>query len=108
MTITKTEVKTFYSIEINIDDFSAIFNHFDESMKKHHYPHAFEFAYDNKGSKIKDVEEVFTRKLWEQGNSDTYRYIANYYGFDGWQNAGYYNEGRKVYHMQMYNEGSTL
>ena len=107
MTITKKEVKTFYSIEINIDDFFTIFNSFDNSMKKHHYPHAFEFAYDEE-LKVKDIEEIFTKLLWLNGNSDTYRYIANFCGFDGWQNAGYYNDNRKVYCMQVYNEGSTL
>lgn len=109
MTITKKEVKTTYTINFTASEFAYILDAWQKSMQKHRHPHAFEnLHYDEVNElKLTQVHDYFVN-LGLEGNSDTYAFIAEYFGFDGWSNAGYYNEAKKVYTMTVYDNGDTL
>lgn len=109
MTITKKEVKTTYTINFTAGEFAYVLDAWQKSMQKHRHPHAFEnLPFDDISDlKLAAVHEYFTQ-LAVMGNPDTYSFIAEYFGFDGWSSVGYYNKAKKVYTMTVYDNGDTL
>ena len=97
MKITKIEAKTFYNVRLSYEEIDNAFTNYQNTTKKHVYPRAFS------GVDIM-TKDLFTEiGLW--GNNDTYTFLANYFGFDGWSNAGYYNEKTEEYCAQYYKWG---
>lgn len=107
MTIASKETKTFYNIRFTSSEFAAIAQHYLNSTDKHKYPRAFENNELTEDIKITVLDEFF-KEMGITGNGDLFRLIAEYFGFDGWQNAGYYNRNKNCYCMTVYDYGDTL
>ena len=106
MKITKTEVRTTYEISIDFKDWvNAIENYKEKETGRIFYPKAFE------DFNIDDTTMGNLRHGYHNinfiGNKDTFGYLAHYFGFDSWSNAGIYFERRKAYCMSVYNCGDT-
>lgn len=108
----ETEVRTLYNIELDTADFANILERFHQD-KEHGraitivYPKAFDWVITSP-----EINEPFAnivmRQMHGKAHGDTFQYIAEYLGFDGWDNGGYYNENKHVYRMTVYNKGDTL
>jgi hypothetical protein len=106
MKITKQEVKTFYSIRIDFKDWTkAIENYKEKEAPKICYSKAFE-NFNIEDTTMGNLRNGF-QNISFKGNADTFQYLATYFGFDGWQNAGFYSENRKAHCMVAYNYGDT-
>jgi hypothetical protein len=108
MKITKQTVKTIVSIKLDTADFFEIIETYQRSESvKRLYPDAFIhfgiFAEMTEKHILKVMEDMMVC-----ANKDTYNYMASFNGFDGWENAGYYDEKAKTYNMVVYNDGDTL
>lgn len=107
MNITSIEVKTTYRINFTIYEFIQLIESYQTSMDKHKYPRAFEDL-DILDEIDQDEVQTFFKKMGVIGNTDLFNLIANWFGFDGWANAGYYNEKKEIYCMSVYNNGDTM
>lgn len=107
MKIQKQEVKTFYEIEFDAADFA---NAVEKYEKYDHVRYAYQDAFEKIDISDKSEEgyEAAMKVMSVYGCKDTYNFIADYFGFDGWHNAGYYNEKRKVYRMEVFNYGDSI
>lgn len=109
MKVVSKEVKTFYDIMLNIEDLTEIVKSFRDSMNKHRTPKAFDWLkYDEIDLDNKLLDESHLKMFWNASNGDSLTYIANYYGFDGWQHSGYYCEHKKQHKMVVYNYGNDF
>ena len=107
MKITSQSVKTFYEIEFDAADLSNAIESYKRSENAQAmWGNAFE------GIDTSDLSEAACERLLETkigwGNGATASFLADYFGFDGWQNSGYYNKKRKTYRMQVFNYGDAL
>lgn len=106
MKITKTEVRTTYSISIDFKDWT---NAIEAYKEKESYRICHPKAFD--GFNIEDTTMGNLRNGFHninfKGNADTFEYLARFFGFDGWSNAGIYYERRKAHCMVVYNYGDT-
>lgn len=107
MKITSQTVKTFYEIEFDAADLANAIEHYQRSE----YAHAmWGNAFENIDTS--DLSEAACEHLLETkigwGNGSTAAYLADYFGFDGWQNSGVYNKKRKTYRMEVFNYGDNL
>lgn len=107
MKITSQEVKTFYKIEFDAADFANAVERYEASeLLVPRFKRAFEgFDIDPK-SEESCVSAM--RRMTVFGNGDTAGYLADFFGFDGWQNAGVFNERKKVYEMTVFNYGDRV
>lgn len=105
MKIRNIEVKTTYSVAINAKDMAAILEDYNNGE-----------GYAAAGT-FKEFETVdltrgqmldILKKIGFCGNCATYNYIAQRLGFDGWENAGYYDEKTRSYIMRLYRHGDAL
>lgn len=104
MTITKQEVRTIYDIQFTHADFLGVVEWYRESeAQRILFPNAFDF--ELKDETLVSAVRNFFEKMQFRGTGDTAGVIAKYFGFDGWLNAGYYDERKKVFKMAVYNEG---
>lgn len=115
MTITKQEVKTLISIELSLKDIGKAVSDYGKDGLTYYYPRAFEFVdpakiylIEKAASWTNDITIRFVEEMFLNGNKDTYGYLAQYFGFDGWENAGCFNKGRQTYRMVVFNRGDTL
>lgn len=100
------ETKTFYEIMLNIEDLTELVKSFRDSMKQYRTPKAFDWLkIDELDLDNKLLDESHLKMFWEVSNGDTLKYIANYYGFDGWYNGGIYYDNHKCHKMTVYNYG---
>lgn len=107
MKITTTEVKTFYSISIEFKDWvNAIENYKAKEAPKICHPRAFE-TFNIEDTTMGNLRNGF-RRIDPIGNKDTFEYLARFLGFDGWQNAGIFNERTQTHNMVVYNRGDTV
>ena len=107
MTIIKTEVKTFTNIALNFKDFVEIINAFkDNENNTIFHPKAFDFA-DLNDMTVGNIRNIM-QKFQFKSNKDTLDFIARHFGFDGWHNAGRYDEQKGKYLMVVYSYGDTL
>lgn len=106
------EVKTFYDIELDTADFANILERLHQDKENGRsitiiYPKAFDWVITSP-----DINEpsaiIVMKQMHGKAHGDTFKYIAETLGFDGWANAGYYNETKRVYRMTVYNRGDTL
>lgn len=110
MIITNKETKTFYNIRFTLSEFAQICDNYTRSTNKHKYPRAFESI------AIEEVIESnatstlinFFKEMGMIGNADLFSLIANHFGFDGWDNAGYYNLTKQCYCMRVFDYGDTI
>lgn len=111
--VIKAEVKTLYTISISFSDFWDLYSGYvgSHSMdaRKIMYPKAFDKCEQN-DTTMGYVRDVFEGKnnCLMHSHGDTYGYIANELGFDGWENAGYYNERSNTYNMVVYKNGDAI
>lgn len=98
MTISKIEVKTHYNIELDESDVATaihFYNSEEGEADRATYPKALDDLGDNP-----------IKKLGLLGNSQTYAFLANFFGFDGWENAGYYHATTHTYRMSVFTWGA--
>lgn len=102
MTVTKKETKTFYNVRISYEDFETLVREYDRVEKMQTlFPTAFK---DLQSRDPDDMKKFFENWGFFRSNAQTYRYVARYYGFDGWYNCGYTEKGS--IRMVLYNEGA--
>ena len=96
MKITKQEVKTTYEISIDFKDWvNAIENYKDNENPKIFFPKAFD-KFNIEDTTMGNLRNGF-QNINFKGNGDTFNYIARFFGFDGWSNAGIYYEKRHAH-----------
>ena len=104
MVVLKKEVKTFYTIEIDFDEFLTICNTYKtNAVMRTLHPNAFSMI---DGLTEANFEMLF--KHWVISNGDTINVICEYYGFDGWENAGIYQKRNNTIKIVVYNYGSEM
>ena len=108
MIITEQVVKTTYSIRFTLSEFQQMAREYQNSSDQHRYARAFNDIDIDKLLDTEKPEIVFFRELSMKGNPDTFKYIAEYFGFDGWSNAGYYSRTKECYCMQVFDYGDTI
>lgn len=107
MKITSKEVKTFYRIEFDAADFAnAVERYGDSELLDSRFPKAFEGFDINTNSEESCVSAM--RRMSVFGNGDTAGYLADYFGFDGWSNGGYFCEKTLTYRMSVFNYGDCI
>lgn len=103
MKILKAEVKSIYTIAVTADDYAKAKNnwcHGDTAAIK--FPKAFDN--DNTGH-MSVLEEM---KHNHSAHGDRAACLASYLGFDGWENAGYFDDGSNTLRMTVFNYGDCL
>ena len=107
MKVVSQEVKTFYKIEFDAADFANAVERYNGSeVLETVYRRAFEGFDINTNSEDSCVTAM--RRMSISGNGDTAGYLAEFFGYDGWQNAGTFNERKKVYAMIVFNYGDCV
>lgn len=101
MKITKSEVKTIYTIDIQFKDFADIFN---AAKSDEWRPKAAFSEFDLTDTTLGNVGSCF-KGLKEAASI---AYIADKLGFDGVENYGYYNKRKGVYTMSVYDTGDAM
>lgn len=103
MKIRKVEVRATYNIEYTLKDFWEIIggalNDVTNVEKCFH-------KYNGEKSTLGDVRNLF--ESFNGFNGDELSYIARKLGFDGWENAGSFDETRDVRTFTVYRYGDTL
>lgn len=108
MKVTSKKVETIIDIEITFHDFQEIFTKFGKNENNRIiYQRAFE-GEDLENDSVGYIKRVFEELGSPRVCGDTYRYIAESLGFDGWKNAGYYSKNKQVYKMTVYMSGDCL
>lgn len=103
MQILKVEVKSIYEIAVSADDYAKAkneWNHVDELNIR--FPKAFDN--DNVGH-MSVLAEMKDNIL---AHGDRAGCLAKYLGFDGWKNAGYFDERINCIRMTVFNYGDRL
>ena len=115
MTITEQKVKTIIAIELSLEDIRKAVSDYGKDGMAHRHARALDFvnpvdidSVEDAGSWSDSMTVSFIEAMFLNGNGDTYNYLAQYFGFDGWENAGFFNKNRKVYCMAVFNYGDTL
>jgi hypothetical protein len=101
MKITNSEVKTIYTIDIQLKDFANIFSAAKSDEWK---PEAAFKEFDLTDTTIGNINTCF-KGLRE---ADSIKYIVDKLGFDGVENYGYYNKRKGVYTMAVYDRGDMM
>lgn len=107
MIISKKEVKTIYNISFTLTELRVLLESYEEGMNQHIYPKAFENTALRNAIINGNDEEAF-REFSFFGNRDLYNLTANFFGFDGWKNAGYFNQNKGRYCMTVFDYGDTI
>lgn len=101
MKITKSEVKTIYTIDIQFKDFAELFNTAKSDEWK---PESAFKELDLTDTTIGNIGSCF-KGLKETSSIE---YIVTKLGFDGVENYGYYNKRKSVYTMVVYDRGDMM
>ena len=104
MRINKAEVKTIYTIEYTFEDFVAALTNENARLGREH-------AFEGLPTEYNDETAVKLHRAFEAnyGNhlhGHTFSVLAYTMGFDGWENAGYYNKRRGTRTMTVYRNGA--
>ena len=108
MKITKMEVKTLFTITLRPKDIGEVITHYrsTQGLLRAMYPGAFDmFSVSNEPTYDELIEVL---ENLNRGNNRTYNTIAKVFGFDGWENSGYYTKERKTYTMEVYSYGDQV
>ena len=103
MKIRKVEVRTTYDIEYTIEDLWKIVR---EAVNDSVNIDKCFYQYGGEQSTLGDVRNLF--ESFNGFNGDELSYIARKLGFDGWENAGSFDETRDVRTFTVYRYGDTL
>lgn len=109
MNITKQEIRTIYSIEIEFTDFTKIFMDAKDDVTRL----SSEFKdFDLEDTTVGNISKCFDRfnAMCRENQSKDLQYIVRKLGFDGIENYGYMKkrmDGKKVYRMSVYNYGQV-
>lgn len=95
MKVTKVEVKTFYDVTFTLKDLEEIIKYAKTDKKN----------IDNVFKNILTADQYFEPFTMEVKEI---RYIAQYFGFDGWHNIGLPDKTNKTYSFEAYKWGDTL
>lgn len=107
MRITKQEVKTNYSIEFTVEDFKKVIEYgLYETYMSDELKEYLEKNDISKDSLVdENVQCLFKR--WNF-NCELLRLVASYFGFDGVDHFGSYNQNKKVRTLTVYNYGDYI
>lgn len=121
MRITEQKVYTEYTIRIHVGEMMrAIYDYFhrcEDANCQIKYPKAFttiqEQTNDGDPSKYDELTHAYLRDyisklLVSSEHSTSWNYLADYYGFDGYKNVGYYDSRKNEYVLVVYNNGDDL
>ena len=116
MEIVTQEVKTLYSIQFTLSEFTEILSKCYKEIEDERcaYPNAFDWlnfedeSADPEGWYESRVRDVLEREMFLKAKGDTYSYIAKHFGFDGWSNGGLWNKNKQVWEMEVFNRGRFL
>lgn len=105
MTITSAEIKTEYDIEYTFEDFIEALEDPDLRLGR---PKAFKgLPSRHDASTDGELLGAFKNLSWiPAGHGDTFSALAAHFGFDGWRNAGYYDDRRDLRVMTVYRRGA--
>lgn len=103
MRILKTEVKSIYEIAVSADDFAKAKNEWNHNDTLNiRFPKAFK---DDNVGHMSVLEEMKNNTL---AHGDKAGCLAHCLGFDGWENAGYFDERIHCIRMTVFNYGDRL
>ena len=96
----KKEVKTEVIIQFDADDLVEVI----KDAKEQWYSDEIFKNWD-----YTDKDNVQLRMmLWRPFTSEELRYIARYYGYDGWEHCGMYNKHNNAYQMTVCSIGDMM
>ena len=101
MKITKKQVKTLYTIDVQFRDFSQVFS---AAKTDEWRPNSAFKEFDLNDTTVGNVRDCF-QNLKEAASIE---YLVSKLGFDGIDNYGYYNKRKCCYTMVVYDNGDTL
>lgn len=103
MHILKTEVKSIYEIAVSADDFARAKNEWNHNyLLDSRFPKAFDNDLVGQMAVLDDMRKN------HNAHGDRAGCLAHYLGFDGWENAGYFDERIKCIRMTVFNYGDRL
>lgn len=103
MKIRTQEVRTIYHIAVSTDDYSAAKTKWAKDEFLHlKYPKAFNSTQVGRISSLDEMKNNVT------AHGDRAGLLAEFLGFDGWENAGYFNEKTHTIDMVVYNYGDMI
>lgn len=107
MKIIKNEVRTITTISLTIKDLNELMDSYNDCDNNQFlFPDAFKQIDTN--DRTMGYLRTVMENLAYRGNGATFKYIAYHFGFDGFDNAGYYHKASGEYRMVVYTEGNTL
>lgn len=106
MKITKQEVRTTYSIEFDLSDFTKIFINAKEDVTRINAFASFNLEDDS----MENIKKCFNKfdSMFRKGSSEDLQYIVRKLGFDGIEHYGMMKtlmNGKQVYRLTVYNYG---
>ena len=110
MKITKQEVKTIYSIEVTLRDFTdALEAYVKDRNSRIGYEGAFKhLKYDDlKDENLANIKACF-KCFRSDDEVSTKNYLVRFLGFDGIENYGLYSEKTNTIHMTVFNYGDQI
>lgn len=113
MKITETKVKTLYNIVLDTADFAILLEQFHDDKKDnavilYSCQKAFDWLETTHAHVSEQRAIAVMGQMHSKAHGDTYNYLAKSLGFDGWENAGYFDKNKNRYCMVVYNNGDTL
>lgn len=102
MKIIKQEVRTKYNIEVSFKDFTDAKVAW---MKDDTLQILYAKAFDNSDTTMGTLNKEFSEFPQSGARAGL---IAKCLGFDGWENAGYYDKRKNVISMVVYNNGDCI
>lgn len=101
--IISSEIKTIYTVEVSFNDLAEAKSDwiFNVNGYRTLYPKAFDNEDTTLGVLKKEFEEF-------RPYGDRTALMADYLGFDGWNNALFYHENTKTLTMVVYHRGSRI
>lgn len=121
MRITEQKVYTEYTIRIHVGEMmQAIYDYFHhcaDATCQIKYPKAFTILQEKTDGgdpdKYNELTHTYLRDYisnipFSSESSTTWNYLADYYGFDGYKNVGYYDSRKDEYVFVVYNNGDDL
>lgn len=104
-------VRTHYTIAITADDLSELLKAFNANRESNEiiYKDAFIGVRNHENPPKAFLRHYLSTDFkWEKGHADAVRFIAEHYGFDGWEQAGCWYDGSNEYRIGVYHEGDRL
>lgn len=105
MEFLKAEVKTIYQISVSADDYANAKNKWlHNEVTNARFPKAFTMENQELGH----VAILMEMKNHFSAHGDNAGCLADYLGFDGWDNAGYFDESTMTIKMTVFDYGNRM